>query len=65
MLALARTKACETAFFPYCINKQKKLKDKIRNAESINNFKTAIIDLIKPKTRIKNLRSRCRSGALG
>ena len=42
----ARTKVL---FFPYCIKEWSKLNDKIRNIESINKFKVAILNFIRPK----------------
>ena len=44
----AITKVLENSFFLYCIKKSK-LNDKIRNTESINKFKVAILNFIKPK----------------
>ena len=45
----ARTKVFENSFFPYCIREWSKLSDKIRNIESINKFKVAIFNFIRPK----------------
>ena len=45
----ARTKVSENSFFPYCIKEWSKLNDKIRNIESINKFKVAILNFIRPK----------------
>ena len=45
----ARTKVFENSFFPYCIKEWSKLNDKIRNIESINKFKVAILNFIGPK----------------
>ena len=45
----ARTKVFENSFFLYCINEWSKLHDKIRNIESINKFKVAILNFIRPK----------------
>ena len=45
----AGIKVFENSFFPYCIKGWSKLKDKIRNAESINKFKVTILNFIRPK----------------
>ena len=45
----ARTKVFENSFFPYCIKEWSKLNNKIRNIESINKFKVAILNFITPK----------------
>ena len=39
----------ENSFFPYCIKEWSKLNDQIRNIESINKFKVAILNFIRPK----------------
>ena len=45
----ARTKVFENSFFPHCIKEWSKLNDEIRNIESINKFKLAILNFIRPK----------------
>ena len=45
----ARAKLFENSFFPYCIKKWGSLNDKIRNIESINEFKVAILNFIRAK----------------
>ena len=39
----------ENSFVPYCIKEWSKLNDKIRNIESINKFKVAILNFIRPE----------------
>ena len=46
---LTRTESFKSTFFPYCINEWNKLNKNIKNAESINKFKSLILGFIKVK----------------
>ena len=46
---LARTDSFKSTFFPYCISQWNNLSENIKNAKSINKFKSLILDCIRVK----------------
>ena len=45
----ARTKTCESSFFPHCTVAWGNLREKLRNIDSINTFKSSILNFIRPR----------------
>ena len=45
----ARTKAFESFFFPNCAKEWRNLSEKLRNIDSINTFKSSILNFFRPR----------------
>ena len=45
----ARTKIFESSFFPHCAEAWENLSEELRNINSINKFKTSILNFVRPR----------------
>ena len=45
----ARTETFESSFFPHCAEAWRNLSDKLRNIDSMNTFKSSILNFVKPR----------------
>ena len=45
----ARTETFESYFFPHCAEAWGNLSDKLRNIDSMNTFKSSILNFVKPR----------------